>query len=144
MPRSFRGHGVCYYDICNAKKDRLIAVCRKLQMPIPELYLQMSPIPNAWTSGNTRTYIVVTLGLIRRFQEEELDAVLAHECGHILCHHVLYSMLANAIFDLGDSLMDSILGSIGNAAIYDLLGNKITTPQTGRIYIQNGKKITWQ
>ena len=96
---------------------RLIAVCRKLQMPIPELYLQMSPIPNAWTSGNTRTYIVVTLGLIRRFQEEELDAVLAHECGHILCHHVLYSMLANAIFDLGDSLMDSILGSIGNAAM---------------------------
>ena len=34
--------------------------------------------------------------------------------------------------------------SIDNAAIYDLLGNKITTPQTGRIYIQNGKKITWQ
>ena len=96
---------------------RLIGVCRKLQMPIPELYLQMSPIPNAWTSGNTRTYIVVTLGLIRRFQEEELDAVLAHECGHILCHHVLYSMLANAIFDMGDSVMDSLLGTIGNAAM---------------------------
>ena len=28
--------------------------------------------------------------------------------------------------------------------IYDLLGNKIATPQKGRIYIQNGKKITWQ
>ena len=96
---------------------RLIGVCRKLQMPVPELYLQMSPIANAWTSGNTRTYIVVTLGLIRRFQEEELDAVLAHECGHILCHHVLYSMLANAIFDIGDSVMDSLLGTIGNAAM---------------------------
>ena len=28
--------------------------------------------------------------------------------------------------------------------IYDLLGNKIATPQKGRMYIQNGKKITWQ
>ena len=34
--------------------------------------------------------------------------------------------------------------AIGNTAIYDLLGNKVKTPQTGRIYIQNGKKITWQ
>lgn len=96
---------------------RLRDICQKLQMPVPELYLQMSPIPNAWTSGNTRVYIVVTLGLIRRFKEDELDAVLAHECGHILCHHVLYSMLANAIYDLGDSMMDSFLGSIGNAAM---------------------------
>ena len=25
--------------------------------------------------------------------------------------------------------------------VYDLLGNKVTSPQTGRIYIQNGKKV---
>ena len=28
--------------------------------------------------------------------------------------------------------------------IYDLMGNKVTTPQAGRIYIQNGKKIVWR
>ena len=28
--------------------------------------------------------------------------------------------------------------------IYDLMGNKIKTPLTGRIYIQNGKKIIWR
>ena len=28
--------------------------------------------------------------------------------------------------------------------IYDLMGNKVTTPQAGRIYIQNGKKIIWR
>ena len=27
------------------------------------------------------------------------------------------------------------------STIYDLLGNKVATPQTGRIYIQNGKKF---
>lgn len=31
-----------------------------------------------------------------------------------------------------------------NAAIYDLLGNKVTTPKAGRIYIRNGKKETWR
>lgn len=92
-------------------------ICAKLGIPVPELYLQMSPIPNAWTSGLNRVYIVVTFGLVRRFKDEQLDAVLAHECGHILCQHVLYSMLANAIFDLGDSLMDSLLGAIGNVAM---------------------------
>lgn len=96
---------------------RLCAVCKKLEMPVPELYLQMSPIPNAWTSGYKRVYIVVTLGLIRRFKEDELDAVLAHECGHIKCEHVLYSLLANAIYELGDNLMDSYFGAIGNAAM---------------------------
>ena len=97
--------------------NRLITICHKLGINIPELYLQTSPMLNAWTSGNKRVYIVVTLGLIRRLKGEELDAVLAHECGHILCQHVLYSMLANAIYDLGDSLMEGIVGSIGNMAM---------------------------
>ena len=97
--------------------DHLPPICAKLGIPVPELYLQMSPIPNAWTSGCKRVYIVVTLGLVRRFKNAELDAVLAHECGHILCQHVLYSMLANAIYDLGDTVMDSFFGTIGNVAM---------------------------
>lgn len=95
-------------------------ICHKLGIPIPELYLSMAPIVNAWTSGHNRVYITVTYGLVRRFTEDELIAVLAHECGHILCQHVLYQTLANAIFNLGDSLMDSFVGQIGNAAIKPL------------------------
>ena len=97
--------------------NRLPPICSKLGIPVPELYLQMSPVLNAWTSGNKRIYIVITFGLIRRCSMEEIDAVLAHECGHILCQHVLYSMLASAIFSLGDNLMDSFLGQIGNVAM---------------------------
>lgn len=97
--------------------NRLPPICQRLGIPVPELYLQMTPIPNAWTSGHKKVYIVLTLGLIRRCKGEELDAVLAHECGHILCQHVLYQTLANAIFSIGDSLSESIVGSIGNMAI---------------------------
>ena len=28
--------------------------------------------------------------------------------------------------------------------VYDLMGNKVTTPKAGRIYIQNGKKFSWR
>ena len=97
--------------------NRLPPICERLGIPVPELYLQMSPIPNAWTSGHNKIYIVLTLGLIRKIKGEELDAVLAHECGHIVCQHVLYTTLANTIFTFGDSMTDSLLGVIGNVAM---------------------------
>lgn len=97
--------------------NRLPPICQRLGIPVPELYLQMSNIANSWTSGHKKPYIVITLGLIRRVKGDELDAVLAHECGHILCEHVLYQTLANAIFSFGDMLADSFVGLIGNAAM---------------------------
>ncbi len=97
--------------------NRLPPICDRLGIPVPELYLQMSPIANSWTSGHKKVYIVITLGLIRRVQGEELDAILAHECGHILCQHVLYQTLANAMFSFGDAIADSFVGLIGNVAM---------------------------
>lgn len=97
--------------------NRLPPICERLGIPVPELYLQMSPIANAWTSGHKKVYIVLSLGLIKRVKGEELDAVLAHECGHILCQHVLYQTLANAIFTFGDTIADSFVGMIGNFAM---------------------------
>lgn len=97
--------------------NRLPPICERLGIPVPELYLQMTPIVNAWTSGHSKVYIVLTLGLIKRIKGEELDAVLAHECGHILCQHVLYQTLANAIFTFGDLLADTYVGIIGTTAM---------------------------
>ena len=97
--------------------NRLPPICERLGIGVPELYVQMSPLPNAWTSGHKKVYIVLTLGLIRRSKGEEIDAILAHECGHILCQHVLYQTLANAIFSIGDVMADSLIGTIGNAAM---------------------------
>lgn len=69
-------------------------ICEKMGIPEPEFYLQMDPVPNAWTSGDTRIWITVTSGLVDMLNDEELDAIIAHECGHILCRHVLYHTLA--------------------------------------------------
>ena len=105
-------------------------ICERLGIPVPELYMNMTPIPNAWTSGNKRVYIVVTMGLVRRFSEEELIAVLAHECGHIACEHVLYSTLAEWIFSLGETLSDGsdleqVVGKIVNIVGLKALRQKL-------------------
>lgn len=72
-------------------------ICQKMGINEPEFYLQMDPNPNAWTFGDTRIYITVTSGLVEMMNDEEFDAVLAHECGHILCRHVLYRSVAQWI-----------------------------------------------
>lgn len=70
--------------------NHLPPICEKFGIPEPEFYLTMNPFPNAWTIGNRKTFLVVTSGLVETMRPEELDAVLAHECGHIVCQHVLY------------------------------------------------------
>lgn len=72
-------------------------ICQRMGIPEPEFYLQMNPVPNAWTSGDTRIYITVTSSLVEMMSDEELDAIIAHECGHILCRHVLYHTVAQWI-----------------------------------------------
>ena len=44
----------------------------------------------------------------------------------------------------GIQTIESSASTTDPSDIYDLLGNKVKTPQPGRIYIQNGKKLLWQ
>lgn len=85
-------------------------ICHKLGIEEPEFYLQMDPNPNAWTMGDSRVYITITSGLVEMMTDEELDAVIAHECGHILCRHVLYHQVANVILNMSDAM--GILGAL--------------------------------
>lgn len=116
-------------------------ICEKLGIEEPEFYLKMDPVPNAWTFGDTRKYITITSGLVEVLNDRELDAVIAHECGHILCRHVLYHSIATYILNGIDSL--GILGActvpIQYAILYwyrkselscDRVGAFITDPQT--------------
>lgn len=99
--------------------NHLPPICEKLGIPEPEFYLQMDPMPNAWTFGDTKIYITITSGLVEVMSDEELDAIIAHECGHILCRHVLYHNLANYILLGADAL--GILGSLTAPIQYAIL-----------------------
>lgn len=92
--------------------NHLPPICKKLGIQEPEFYLQMNPMPNAFTFGDTRIFITITSGLVEMMGNDELDAVIAHECGHIVCHHVLYHSIAQIIFSGAASL-----GILGNLAM---------------------------
>ena len=121
--------------------NHLPPICMMLGIGEPEFYLEMNPMPNAYTSGETRVFICVTSGLVEMMDDEELDAVLAHECGHILCHHVMYNMVAQYVLKGVDSL--GLLGTLAKPAVYSLLywsrkaelscdrcGSVVTSPET--------------
>jgi Zn-dependent protease with chaperone function len=71
--------------------------CKILDVEEPELYITLDPIPNAFTYGHTRPFIVLTSGLVELLDDEERFFVIAHELGHIKADHVLYTVLAKNI-----------------------------------------------
>ena len=75
----------------------LFPICDKLGIEVPELYLELDPYANAYTTGDTKAAITITSGLLETIPEELLPTVLAHECGHIACHHVLYTTMGQWI-----------------------------------------------
>lgn len=83
----------------------LMDICAKLGIEVPELYVTMAREPNAWTFGDTKPFITLTSGLLEMMSEREIYATMAHECGHILCHHTLYHMVAEWLKDLGDGFL---------------------------------------
>lgn len=89
-------------------------ICEKLGIPEPEFYLEMNPLPNAYTFGDTKVFITVTSGLVEMLTDDELDSVIGHECGHILCRHVVYHNMADMI--------------INNADAFGMLGGMLTVP----------------
>ena len=67
---------------------------KKLGIDIPEIYLELDVVPNAYTYGDTKPFIVITSGLLETMPMEYYD-VIAHECGHIACIILYYTTIAN-------------------------------------------------
>ena len=81
-------------------------ICEKLEIPVPELYLENNPEINAYTSGDKTPFIVLTSGLITHCSPDVIRAVMAHECGHIVCHHVLYKTMVRFMLGAGSSIIN--------------------------------------
>jgi Zn-dependent protease with chaperone function len=76
-------------------------VVKQVGIKMPELYIYNDPEMNAYTYGETNTFVAISSSLIERLSTDELRSVMAHECGHILCQHTLYNTLLRTIEELG-------------------------------------------
>jgi Zn-dependent protease with chaperone function len=75
----------------------LVEACQILDLEPPQLYVQQNPIPNAYTFAmrGKQPFMVLHTSLIEMLTPEEIQAVMAHELGHLKCEHGVYLTLAN-------------------------------------------------
>lgn len=73
--------------------------CTILDVDVPQLYVRQNPIPNAYTFAmrGKQPFIVVHSALLDLLTAAEVQAVLAHELGHLKCDHGVYLTLANLL-----------------------------------------------
>ncbi|XP_023527537.1 uncharacterized protein LOC111790739 [Cucurbita pepo subsp. pepo] len=77
----------------------MIEAAQVLNVEAPDLYVRQNPGPNAYTlaiSGK-KPFVVVHTGLVELLTRKELQAVLAHELGHLKCDHGVWLTFANIL-----------------------------------------------
>ncbi|MEP9381020.1 zinc metalloprotease HtpX [Nocardioides sp. KR10-350] len=79
----------------HAMIDRL---CALADMPKPRVGVADTDMPNAFATGRSpsRSVVVVTTGILRRLDAEELEGVLAHELSHVAHRDVLVMTVASS------------------------------------------------
>ncbi|MDY6937190.1 MAG: M48 family metallopeptidase [Cyanobacteriota bacterium] len=79
--------------------ELLLDAARILDLEPPQLYVRQNPIPNAYTFAmrGRQPFVVMHTSLIDMLTPEEVQAVIAHELGHLKCEHGVYLTLANLI-----------------------------------------------
>lgn len=70
----------------------LLEACQILDIEPPQLYVRQHPAPNAYTFAmrGKQPFIVLHTSLIELLTPEEIQAVIAHELGHLKCEHGVY------------------------------------------------------
>jgi len=83
----------------------------KLGLKMPKVMIANIPIPNAFAYGSpiAGTRVAVTTGLLKELEDEEVEAVIGHELGHVKHRDVQVMMFASVLpaifYFLGYSLM---------------------------------------
>ncbi|CAM9577638.1 unnamed protein product, partial [Hapterophycus canaliculatus] len=77
----------------------LLEACRILDMEAPDLYIRQNPTPNAYTLAirGKKPFIVLHTSLVDLMEPEEVQAVIAHELGHLKCEHGIWVTLATVL-----------------------------------------------
>ena len=76
--------------------QRLVALDN---LPMPKLYYVDTPIPNAFATGRSPKHaaVAVTSGVMEILEDDELEAVLAHELGHVKNRDMLVSTVVATV-----------------------------------------------
>ena len=82
-----------------------------LGMPMPKVYVIHDPAPNAFATGRDPKHAIVaaTTGLMDIMDDNKLEAVMAHEMGHVQNYDIRVSMIAFGLVSAVAILSDIVL-----------------------------------
>lgn len=74
-------------------------LCRKMNIPMPKLWVLPEESPNAFATGRDPQHasVAVSAGLLRIMDDREVEGVIAHELGHVLNRDILIGSIAATI-----------------------------------------------
>lgn len=80
-------------------------------IPTPKVYIIDDPAPNAFATGRDPKHSIVcaTTGLLEIMNDRELEAVMAHEMGHVQNYDIRVSMIAFGLVSAIGLLSDIVL-----------------------------------
>ena len=88
-------------EVTEAQAPKLHAMIERLaqqaNLPKPRIAIAQTSVPNAFATGRNEKHAVVcvTSGIMDRLNDQEMEAVLAHEMTHILNHDMLVMAIAS-------------------------------------------------
>ncbi|HEY0965305.1 MAG TPA: M48 family metalloprotease [Candidatus Saccharimonadales bacterium] len=88
------------HEIEKRDNPRLYRIVENLSiatgMPMPKVYMIDDPAPNAFATGRDPKHAIVaaTTGIMDIMDDRELEAVMAHEMGHVRNYDIRVSMIA--------------------------------------------------
>lgn len=82
-----------------------------LGIPMPKVYIIDDPAPNAFATGRNPQHAIVaaTTGLLEIMNDRELDAVMAHEMGHVQNYDIRVSMITFGLVSAIGLLSDIVI-----------------------------------
>jgi Zn-dependent protease with chaperone function len=77
----------------------LLDACKILDLEVPQLYVRQNPVPNAYTMAmrGQKPFVMIHTALLDLLEPAEIQAVIAHELGHLKCEHGVYLTIANLL-----------------------------------------------
>ncbi len=121
----------------------LVEASRILDLETPQLYLKQHPAPNAYTMAmrGKKPFVVVHTSLVDLLTPAELQAVFAHELGHLKCEHGVYLTLANIMILTAGSLIPGLGQTIQQQMLQWLRCAEFSCDRAALLVVQDPKVV---
>jgi heat shock protein HtpX len=102
-------------QITKAQSPRLYRIVENLSitegMPMPKVYVIDDPAPNAFATGRDprHAHVAATTGILELMSDRELQAVMAHEMGHVKNYDIRVMMIVFGLVSAIGLIADAFL-----------------------------------